>query len=138
MKYIAARCGEINPETQFVLSFFGLKPPVYVESVEPKVSDIDIPPLVSAKKDLPTVDVAALMDSHDVKNVPIVDDDRKLVGLISERGLAKVYVRRLKIEPLRVAPTRLETLARILKAKIVVEGNKFLSGKCIPLLMRYT
>ncbi len=128
-EYTAARCGEINPETQFALSFFGLKPPIYVENVEPKVSDIDIPPLVSAEKDVPTVDVAALMDSHDVKNVPIVDSNGKLVGLISERGLAKVYVRRLKIEPLRVAPTKLEILARILKAKIVVKGNELLSGK---------
>jgi len=128
-KYIASRCGEINSETQFALSFFGLKPPLYVENVEPKVSDIDIPPLVSAKNDVPTVDVATLMDSHNVKNVPIVNDNEKLVGLISERGLAKVYVRRLRIEPLRVAPIKLETLARVLKAKIIVEGNKFLSGK---------
>ncbi len=128
-EYTAARCGEINSETQFALSFFGLKSPIYIENVEPKVSDIDIPPLVSAENDVPTVDVAALMDSHDVKNVPIVDSDGKLVGLISERGLAKVYVRRLKIEPLRVAPIKLETLARILKAKIIVKGNKLLSGK---------
>ncbi len=128
-EYTAARCGEINSETEFALSFFKMKLPIYVESVEAKVSDIRIPPLVSAGEDVPTVDVAALMDSHDVKNVPIANADGKLVGLISERGLAKVYVKRLKIEPLRVAPIRLETLARILRARIVVKGSDFLSGK---------
>ncbi len=88
-----------------------------------------LPPLVSALEDVPTVDVAALMDKYDVKNVPIVDENGKLKGLISERGLAKVYVRRLKIEPLRVAPIELKTLARILKAKIFISAHERLSGK---------
>jgi manganese-dependent inorganic pyrophosphatase len=100
-----------------------------VESVEPKVSDMSLPPLVSVSEDVPTVDVAALMDKHDVKNVPIVDEEGKLKGLISERGLAKVYVRRLKIEPLRVTPIDIKTLARILKAKIFVKAHEKLSGK---------
>ncbi len=128
-KYVAARCGEINPETQFALSFFNIEPPLFVENVEAKVGDMKLPPLVSAFEDVPTVDVAALMDKHDVKNVPIVDEQGKLKGLISERGLAKVYVRRLKIEPLRVAPIELKTLARILKAKIFIQAHEKLNGK---------
>ncbi len=127
-KYIPARCGEISPETDFALSTFKAEPPLYVESVEPKVSDIPLPKLVSANENVPTVDVAALMDKHDVKNVPIIDENQKLIGLISERGLAKVYVRRLKIEPLRMTPIKLDTLARILRARVVVKNRDVLEG----------
>ncbi len=127
-KYIPARCGEINPETEFALSTFNAEPPIYVESVEPKVSDIPLPELVSADENVPTVDVAALMDEHDVKNVPIVDKNGKLIGLISERGLAKAYVRRLKIEPLRMTPIKFDTLARILHARVVVKNRDVLEG----------
>ncbi len=127
--YLAARCGEVNPETHFALSHFKLTPPVYIESVEARVSDMSLPELVSANEDLPTVDVARLMDEHDVKNVPIVDENGKLQGLVSERGLAKVYVRRMKIEPLRMTPINLSTLARILNAKVTVKAKETLSGK---------
>ncbi len=127
--YVAARCGDVNSETHFALSQFGLTPPVYVESVEARVSDMKLPTLVSANEDMPTVDVARLMDEHDVKNVPIIDKAGKLRGLISERGLAKAYVRRMKIEPLRMAPIEIDTLARILNAKVLVKASETLNGK---------
>ncbi len=128
-KYAAARCGEINPETEYALSYFGIEAPLFVEDVEARVSDMKLPPVVSALEDVPTVNIVSLMDEYDVKNVPIVDKEGTLKGLVSERGLAKAYVRRLKIEPLRVAPIELEILAKILKAKLFVKAHEKLNGK---------
>ena len=118
----------MNPETDFALSAFKAEPPLYIESVEPKVSDVPLPKLVSVNESVPTVDVATLMDEYNVKNIPIVDENQKLVGLISERGLAKAYVRRLKIEPLRMTPIKLDTLARIINARVIVRNHDVLEG----------
>ncbi len=128
-KYVPARCGEINNETRFALTKFGATPPVYIDSVEPKVSDMKLTSPISVHEDVPTIDVAMLMEKYDIKNVPVVNKEGKLVGLVSERGLAKAYVGKLKIEPLEMTSIRIEDLSRILEAKVLVRTNKILNGK---------
>ena len=58
-RYIPARCGELNPETRYMLERFGLEAPVFIPSVEPRLSDITYKPVFSLRDDVPTVDVAA-------------------------------------------------------------------------------
>ena len=124
-KYIPARCGEVNAETRFALETFGVEAPVYIASVEPTVSDIPLDTR-SARQDLPTVDVAALMDTYDMRNMPITDEEETLVGLVSEYGLARAYVRKNPHEQLSLVPMPLETLARILDARTVVPAHETL------------
>lgn len=40
--YVAARAGQINQETQYVMNFFQTQPPIYVSDVMTDVSDIEI------------------------------------------------------------------------------------------------
>ena len=124
-KYVAARCGEVNAETRFALETFNVEPPVYIASVEPSVSDIPLDTR-SARQDVPTVDVAALMDTYDMRNIPITDEEETLVGLVSEYGLARAYVRKNPREQLSLVPMPLATLARILDARTVVSAHEVL------------
>jgi len=126
-KYIPARCGEVNTETQFVLSSFSVEPPVYIANIEPSVSDIPYLDTRSVREDMPTIDVAALMDTYDMRNMPITDEDGRLLGLVSEYGLARAYVRKSAREHLSILPVRLETLARILDAAIIVAAQETLA-----------
>ncbi|HZD42551.1 MAG TPA: DHH family phosphoesterase, partial [Methanomicrobiales archaeon] len=128
-RYVPARCGEVNAETEFVLSAFKRESPLYIESVEPNVSDIPYLDTRSMQRSVPTVDVASQMDVYDMRNMPITDEEGRLVGLVSEYGLARAYVQRQKIEPLSFAPTRLETLARVLNAQVLVKAGETLEGK---------
>jgi manganese-dependent inorganic pyrophosphatase len=128
-KYVPARCGDVNPETRFVLEKFGAEAPVLIESVEPNVADLPFTYPVSAHADVPTIEVVAMMDEQGVRNMPIVDDNGILLGLMSEHGLARAYVTRTKIEQLAITPIKLETLAKILNAQILVSGPDLLDGK---------
>src|SRR4030042_6188088 len=76
-KYIAARCGELNAETCFALETFGIKPPVLIDSVEPRVSDIKIA-RICVTPDTTIINVVALMEMHDIRNVPVIDNQGKL------------------------------------------------------------
>ena len=127
-RYIAARCGELNAETCFALETFGIRPPVLIDSIEPRVSDLEIH-RISVTNDLPTVDVAALMDTHDIRNVPVTDGEGKLLGIVGEHGLAQAYVQRRKIGELAITPLPLDTLARILNARVVVRATETLKGR---------
>ncbi|MDD5419623.1 MAG: putative manganese-dependent inorganic diphosphatase [Methanomicrobiaceae archaeon] len=122
-RYIPARCGELNAETRFALSTFGAEPPVYIANIEPNVSDVPYLDTRSAREDLPTIDVASLMETYDMRNMPIVDGGGKLLGLVSEYGLARAFVRKNGREHLSLVPIGLDTLARILDGEVVVEAH---------------
>ena len=127
-RYIAARCGELNAETCFALETLGIRPPVLIDSIEPRVSDLAIH-RISVTHDVPTVDVAALMDTNDIRNVPVTDGEGKLLGIVGEHGLAQAYVQRRKIGELAITPLPLDTLARILSARVVVRATETLKGR---------
>ncbi|MHC1630082.1 MAG: putative manganese-dependent inorganic diphosphatase [Methanoculleaceae archaeon] len=140
-RYIPARCGKINAETAYALSYFGVEPPQLMETVEPNVSDLPFTYPVSAGADLPTIDIVELMDDHGVRNMPIVDTEGRFQGLISEHGLARAYVRRTRIEHLSLSPIAPDTLARILRAEIrvpctgMLEGNVYIAIDALHVLL---
>ena len=127
-RYIPARCGELNPESVFMLERFGIPDPVLIPSVKPKLSDISYKPVFSLMQDVPAVDVAALMEKEGIRNVVITDSMGKLVGMVGEHALAAAYIQKIHLAELSVTPLSVESLARILRANIVVASRQNLSG----------
>jgi manganese-dependent inorganic pyrophosphatase len=128
-KYIPAYSGDLNAETRFALDYFSAKVPEAVSSVEPSVGDIPRFYTEHAPADMPTIDVAAMMEEYDVRNIPVTDSDGRLLGIVSEHGLARAYVTPGREAPLVIGPISLVTLARILDARICTTGREQLSGK---------
>ena len=122
-EFIAVRCGDLNAETRYVLQTLDIQAPVLMENVESQVSDIPFLYPQSAPYDMPAIDVASLMEEHDVRNIPIVNEDGRLLGLVSEHGLARAYVTPHASTQLTVGPIGLVTLARILQADLVSEAG---------------
>jgi manganese-dependent inorganic pyrophosphatase len=128
-RYVPARCGDLNPETRYMLERFGLEGPAFMPSVEPKLSDISYKPVFSLLQDVPTVDVATLMVKEGIRNVVITDTAGKPVGMIGEHALAAAYLQKIHLAELTVTPVPVETLARILNADIMVSAHKNLEGR---------
>ncbi len=128
-RYIASYSGDLNAETKFALGYFGTAAPFEISSVEPNVGDIPFFYTQKAPADMPTIDVAAMMDEYEVRNIPITDTEGKLLGLVSEHGLARAYVTPRREAPLTIGPIPLSTLARILDARICAAGKEEICGK---------
>jgi manganese-dependent inorganic pyrophosphatase len=128
-RYVPARCGDLNPETRYMLERFGLEGPAFMPSVEPKLSDISYKPVFSLLQDVPTVDVATLMVKEGIRNVVITDTAGKPVGMIGEHALAAAYLQKIHLAELTVTPVPVETLARILNADIMVSAHENLEGR---------
>jgi len=128
-KYITARCGELNPESRYMLERFGLSEPVLVDSVEPKLSDIAYKPVFSLPQDVPTVDVATLMAKEGIRNVVITDAADRPVGMVGEHALANAYIQKIHLSELTVTPIPVGTLARILNAAVIVSAHETLEGR---------
>lgn len=127
-RYIPARCGDLNAESKFALKKFGVEEPVLVLNVEPSVSDIPFTHPECATAQTPTIDVIGIMDENDLRNLPITDSDGRLIGLVSEHGLARAYVSHIKPETLSVSPVSVDTLARILHGNVLVKNHDVLEG----------
>ncbi len=128
-RYIPARCGDVNPETRFMLERFGLDSPVFIPSVEPRLSDITYKPVFSLTGEVPAVDVATLMATEGIRNVVITDPAGKPVGMVGEHALAAAYLEKIHLAELAVTPLPVETLARILNARVAVSAHTMLEGR---------
>ncbi|MBR4987439.1 MAG: putative manganese-dependent inorganic diphosphatase [Methanocorpusculum sp.] len=126
--YIPACCGKLNAESQYALKKFGVEEPVLVLNVEPAVSDLSRIHPEKALGSTPTIDVIHQMDEKDMRNLPIIDESGKLLGLVSEHGLARAYVSNTKMDTLAVSPIPVETLTRILHGEIRVKKHDVLEG----------
>ena len=128
-RYIPARCGELNPESRFMLKRFSIPEPVLISSVKPMLSDITYKPVFSLRQEVPAVDVATLMAKEGIRNVVITDNEGKPVGMVGEHALAASYIQTIQLSGLTVTPLPVESLARILKATIIVSARQILEGR---------
>jgi manganese-dependent inorganic pyrophosphatase len=128
-RYVAARCGELNAESRYMLDRFGLDAPVFIPSVEPRLSDISYKTVFALPQDVPTVDVATLMAKEGIRNVVITDAADRPVGMVGEHALAGAYLRKIHLAELTVTPIPVGTLARILSATVVTGDRAMLAGR---------
>jgi manganese-dependent inorganic pyrophosphatase len=128
-RYIPARCGELNPESRYMLERFSIPEPVLIPSVKPKLSDITYKPVFSLPQDVPAVDVATLMVKEGIRNVVIIDATGKPVGMEGEHALVDSYIQKIHLADLAVTPLPVESLARILNATIIVSARQILEGR---------
>jgi manganese-dependent inorganic pyrophosphatase len=128
-RYIPARCGELNPESRFLLERFSIPEPVLISSVKPRLSDITYKPVFSLQQEIPVVDVATLMAKEGIRNVVITDEGGKPVGMVGEHALAASYIQTIQLGGLTVTPLPVESLAWILKATIIVSARQILEGR---------
>ncbi len=92
MNYIPARAGEINSETAFVLDRFQAEVPIYMQDVRTQVRDVQISPAYSGRPDMSIREAWQQLQKEEVSTLTIVDDDKKLLGLITKGDIAKTYM----------------------------------------------
>ena len=56
-RYIAARAGQLSPETSYVLHRFGMRQPTYVNNIGTRVRDMDIRRIPGISDDLSLIHI---------------------------------------------------------------------------------
>ena len=89
--YCAARAGQINQETQYVLNFFQASAPKYIEDVRTDVRDIEIRKTKGVSGQISLKKAWNMMRALGVVTLPITEDQR-LQGLITIGDIANAYM----------------------------------------------
>ena len=117
--YIAARAGQLNQETQYVLNFFQAEAPVYVADVMTQVKDIEIRKTEGVQSNLSLKQAWNLMRRIGAVTLPITKD-QKIEGLITIGDIATSYMDVLDSKILAQANTQYRNIIDTLEGTILV------------------
>ncbi len=129
--YVPKRAGSMNGETQYVLDYFGVEAPEEVSDVGAQVKDINIRRTAGVREGITLKKAWELMQTERVVTLPIVNESRKLVGLISNNDIAMCYMEVSNQESLSQARPRYHNIIETLNGTLLT-GNEhgiFMNGK---------
>ena len=113
-EYVPARLGALNEQTRWVLERSGAPEPELLHHIMLRVCDVMRTRFPLADHREPVRTVGLIMAREEVDLVPVVDDDGGLAGAITERGLARRYVRESREASRLDAPTAVGVIASVL------------------------
>lgn len=130
--YIAARAGQLNQETQYVLNFFQAEAPVYVADVMTQVKDIEIRKTEGVHGNLSLKQAWNLMRRLGVVTLPITKD-RKIEGLITIGDIATSYMDVYDSKILSTANTQYRNIVETLEGQMLIgsEEEYYNKGKVL-------
>ncbi len=88
--------GHINKETQFVLNYFGVKEPEYLNNVKVQLRNVNYHKGVMLSEYASLKEVIDYMQEQSCTAIPIVDQKRHLKSLITLKEIAMVFIEEAK------------------------------------------
>ena len=119
-EYIACRAGHVNAETKFVLERFGVEPPRYIKSFEPRLSDVQYREVPGISEELSLRRAWDYMNENDIQTLAVVDEDRHLKGLLTLGDIARFYIEDQDANALAEAKTSYRNLVDVLDGTLEV------------------
>jgi manganese-dependent inorganic pyrophosphatase len=135
-EYVPARLGDLNDQTRWVLDRAGVTEPVLLPHVLPRVRDVMKRDFILADHREPVREVGLAMAHEDAELIPVVDGDGRLTGVVTERTLARRYVRESREASRLDAPTAVDAVARVLDGELLAgDGAREIDGRVWVLAM---
>ncbi len=134
--YLPVRLGELNAQTRWVLEQADAPPPEFLPHVLLRVSDVMRTRFPLAVHTEPVREVGLLMGRDGIDLVPVAGDDGALAGVVTERALARRYVRESREASRLDAPTAVAAITAVLEGEqLVGESDAEVSGRVWVLAM---
>ncbi|AOR22951.1 putative manganese-dependent inorganic diphosphatase [Clostridium taeniosporum] len=116
---IPVRLGNVNQETQFILDYFKVEAPKYLETVKLKVEDLKIDNLEPISPTFPLRGAWNIMRDNHLKALPVGDENGRLLGLLSISNLTSAYMDIWDNNILAKSNTSIENIIEALDAKAI-------------------
>lgn len=117
----AARAGDVNPQTAFILDRLGVEPPVYLPDVHPRARDVMSREVVKVDEDAPLHRVMELMRDERVRFIPVLGPGGVPKGVLTIMDLARRFIVKMEAEGSRDVTTTLENITSTLGAETVLD-----------------
>jgi manganese-dependent inorganic pyrophosphatase len=134
--YVPVRLGDLNAQTAWVLERAGAQEPEYLPHILLRVRDVMRDGFPRASHREPIRRVGQTMAREDLELMPIVDDDGALTGVMTERTLARRYIRESReATSLADAAASVEAIVEVTEGRLVAGEEREIAGRVWVLAM---
>ncbi|MDX6727939.1 MAG: manganese-dependent inorganic pyrophosphatase, partial [Baekduia sp.] len=128
--YVPVRLGDLNSQTRWVLDRADAAEPAFLPHVMLRVRDVMQQDFYAAGVDDAIREVGLTMAQDRLDVVPIVDHDGRLAGVMTERALARRYIRESREASTLVdTPTRISAIAAAVSGEQVAGEDSSVAGR---------
>ena len=115
----------INLETKYVLQYFGVKEPIFLNDVKIKVKDLNYTKNYSVTEQDSINDAYHKMNEAGISKIPMVDDHKKLLGIITMKDIAKEQFN----ENIDLVDSTYDNILEAIDGKELLRFNEDIKGK---------
>jgi manganese-dependent inorganic pyrophosphatase len=128
--YVPVRLGDCNPQTSWLLERSGAPEPRFLPHVLVRACDVMHSDFPVIGQDEPIRQAGIALSRAELELVPVVDDGGALTGVVTERALARRYIRESRhTSTLREAPTNVHAIVEVLEGELVTGDDAPLAGR---------
>jgi manganese-dependent inorganic pyrophosphatase len=129
-EYVPVRLGATNPQTNWLLERSGAPEPRFLAHVLTRACDVMREDFPVIDQDAPIREAGIALSRAELELVPVVDDGGALTGVVTERALARRYVRESRhTSTLQDAPTYVHAIVDVLDGELLTGEDKLLEGR---------
>jgi manganese-dependent inorganic pyrophosphatase len=129
-EYVPARLGEVNAQTRWLLECSGAAEPEFLPHVMLRVCDVMREGFPAARQGETVRAVGQAMAGGGLGLMPIVDEAGALVGVMTERDLARRYIRESReASSLVDAPATVSAVVGVLEGELVAGEEREIAGR---------
>lgn len=123
--YVPARCGNSNARIDTILNRFRQSLPIYLSDVTPRVRDLMVTDVNSIPEHATCAEALEVIERHDLRILPVLSADRRVVGTLSISQLSGHFVPRIRApREMRKVHTSLAHITRALKGRVLHIENE--------------
>lgn len=130
---VPIRLGAINRETRFILDYFGVGEPQYMETMKLRVGDLSYDTTQPVEADISLKMAWNLMNKNAVNSLVVVDEEELLKGVVSISNVTRSYMDVWDTNVLSKSDTPLENILDTLSAVplYIPESPRPITGKMV-------
>ncbi|MPQ43920.1 putative manganese-dependent inorganic diphosphatase [Clostridium tarantellae] len=135
---IPVRLGNINQETQYILDYFTVNAPQFLETVKLKVEDLEMDKITPIAPEASLKMAWNIMRDNNIKSIPVADGNNHLVGILSTSNITATYMDIWDNCILAKSNTSLDNIVETLCAETqnINENIKTFPGKIVVAAMQ--
>lgn len=118
--YIACRAGAVNNETKYVLDCFGVEEPQLVQSLEPRVADVQYRKVEGINRRVSLKRAWEHMRDNQIQTIPVLTKWGQLKGIVTLGDVARFYMEDQGADALADARTSYRNIVETLKGEMIV------------------
>jgi manganese-dependent inorganic pyrophosphatase len=128
--YVPVRLGDTNPQTNWLLERSGAPEPRFLAHVLVRACDVMHGDFPVIGQDEPIRQAGIALSRAELELVPVVDESGALSGVVTERALARRYIRESRhTSTLREAPTYVHAIVDVIDGELLTGDDDLLEGR---------